>query len=40
MTPESAASLCPKATSRAVSLPASSRSKMRAAMRDLRQQVS
>jgi hypothetical protein len=40
VTPESAASLRPKATSRRVSLFDSSRNKMRAAMRDLRQQVS
>jgi len=40
VTPESDASLRPKATSRLVSLCDSSRNKMRAAMRDLRQQVS
>jgi hypothetical protein len=40
VTPESAASLRPSATSLFVNLPDSSRNKMRAAMRDLRQQVS
>jgi hypothetical protein len=40
VTPLSNANLRPSATSRDVSLPACSRSKIRAAMRDLRQQVS
>jgi hypothetical protein len=40
VTPESAASLRPRVISRLVSLADSSRNKMRAAMRDLRQLVS
>jgi hypothetical protein len=40
VTPLSKANLRPKTTSRGVRLPDSSRSKIRAAMRDLRQQLS